>query len=86
MKFEDAVGTFNCDFCYKTFDASKIKLTEPTENFKFVTPMRKFVYVDKAGIVTCGSKQPTVAMGDKILTCPYCDTQHMFGMTEVNGG
>lgn len=86
MKFNEASGTFKCDFCEKTFDATRIKLTEPAENFKFVTPIRRFVYVDKDGVATCGSEQPTIAMGDKILTCPHCDKQHMFGMDQVNGG
>lgn len=86
MKFNEATGTFKCDFCEKTFDATRIKLTEPVENFKFATPVRRFVYVDKDGIVTYGSEQPTVDMGDKILICPHCDAQHMFGMHQVNGG
>jgi len=85
MKFSEAFGTYKCDFSEKTFDARKIKLTTPAENFKFITPMRRFVYVDKDGITTCGSEQPTVVMGDKILTCPHCDKQHMFGMDQVTG-
>lgn len=86
MKFEDAIGSYKCDFCYKTFDASKIKLTKPAENFKLVTPVRQFVYVDKDGLAMCGSEQPTVEKGDQILTCPECDTPHIFGMDQVSGG
>jgi hypothetical protein len=83
MKFKDATGSYKCDFCEEVFDASKIKLSKPAENFKFITPIRKFVYIDKDGIATCGSEQPTVEKGDQILTCPKCDSHHIFGMDQV---
>ena len=70
---------FVCDHCKKDIPADKIKLQEPVNNINILTPMMPFVFVDKDGKITGGSKMAKKKLGDKVFTCPYCDTTHLYG-------
>ena len=84
--FEEAKNrneNFKCDACDEKFSSNDVVLVEPADNIKIITPMMPFVYVDKDGIITGGSKEATKERGDKLLACPHCKAPHIFGFTRV---
>ena len=74
---------YKCDHCKEIFPAADVKLVEPKDNFKIMTPGMRFIYVDKNKEIRAGSEQPTAAKGDKLLACPKCNMAHFFGFDSV---
>ena len=70
---------FICDNCKKDIPAKEVKLQEPCDNFEILTPIMPFIFVDKDGKITGGSKMAQKNLGDKVLGCPHCDTTHLYG-------
>jgi len=79
----DQEEKYKCDSCKKVFPLSEIKFVEAADNITILTPPMPFVFLDKDGIITGGSQQPSKKNGDKILACPHCDKIHLFGMDKV---
>lgn len=70
---------FKCDECKKKILTEEIKFVEPADNFNILTPMMPFLYADKDGKITGGSKMAKKSLGDKLFACPHCDTVHLYG-------
>lgn len=68
-----------CDECEKDIPASDVITCEPSENINILTPMMRFVFIDKNGMVIGGASQPSKKLGDKVLVCPHCKSPHLFG-------
>ncbi|MFW9871565.1 MAG: hypothetical protein ACFFG0_00505 [Candidatus Thorarchaeota archaeon] len=71
--------TFICEKCQKDVNAKDIKLQDPISNCEILTPLMPFIFVDKYGTITGGSKMAKEELGDKVLSCPYCDHIHLYG-------
>jgi len=81
-KFSDIIkegNIFVCDHCKKEFTAKKIKLQEPVDNPGILSFTMPFKFVDKDGILTEGYEPAKKEIGDRVLTCPYCDVVNLFG-------
>jgi len=75
---EDA--TYVCDGCKKPIHSRDLVLSTPMDNLVFLYPPTElFVYINKEGILMQGQEQPKSTDGKKILACPYCKKQHIFG-------
>ena len=74
---------YKCDVCKEKFKVGDILYQDPIENFEILTPLRPFVFVDKNGIITGGSKMASKEAGDKVLCCPYCKEVHLFGFDKA---
>ena len=86
VTFNEAKKTdarFECDHCHITIEAKDVELADPAENIHILTPPLPFCYVDKDGEIIGGQEQPSKAKGDKLLTCPYCKTPHIFGLERI---
>lgn len=80
IKENEANGQYwKCDECKKKITNNEIKLVDPIDNFKFLTPIARFTFVDKNGALISGSAQASKQEGDKVLACPYCNTIHLYG-------
>jgi len=79
--FEEAKNSndvFLCDRCKEKIRAQDIVLQDPADNLH-LAPMTPFLYINKEGMITGGSEQPSKEKGDKLLACPHCRTAHLFG-------
>jgi len=79
MKIRDVKGESKCEACHKTVTGKTVKLVEPTDNCKIMTPIMPFIYVDKHGTIQGGMNMADRNIGDKMLACPHCDHVHLFG-------
>jgi transcription elongation factor Elf1 len=70
---------FVCDKCKKSFKAKQVKFEDPINNFEILTPLMPFIFIDKNGVITGGTKMPQKELGDKVFCCPYCNQVHPFG-------
>ena len=77
IKSSDQV--FVCDNCKKNILAKDVITMEASDNIEIFTPMMPFIYVNKDGIITGGSKMARKILGDRLLGCPHCKTPHLFG-------
>ena len=78
-KVKEKNQIFVCDECKKDIPSKDIITTEAIDNIKILTPPMPFIFIDKDGIITGGNKMARKDLGDKLLTCPHCKTQHLFG-------
>jgi hypothetical protein len=76
--------TYQCDNCKENFKAENIEFCDPVDNINILTPPAPFIYVDKTGTVTGGTKQPSKKLGDKLLCCPHCHGVHLFGFDIID--
>jgi len=74
-------GLYECDDCKSTFTAEEIKLVDPADNFKILTPGFHFMCVEKDGTI-CGKADPKKEDGDKLLSCPKCGYIHFTGFNK----
>ena len=83
--FKEAVlgKRFECDECKKTFNGEDIKLKEGPKNMSMASLMTRFLFVDKNGYITGGSRGPDGTIGDQVTCCPLCGYVHLFGFNRV---
>jgi len=85
MKLTELIETdkdlYECDNCKSAFTAEEIKLVDPADNFKILTPGFHFMCVEKDGTI-CGKSDPKKEDGDKLLSCPKCDQVHINGFNK----
>jgi len=72
---------FTCDSCKKDFSGSEVILVEAADNIEILTPLMPFIFVDKNGTITGGRKMANKTIGDKLLACPHCKQDHLFGFS-----
>jgi len=68
-----------CDNCERKFKEKDAILSDVRTNVRFLTPLSPFVYIDTKGHLISSSTQPS--NGDKVVTCPLCNAQHLFGFS-----
>jgi len=69
---------YKCDECKGTFKSSEVKLVDPADNVKILTPGYKIMCVEKDGTI-CGKQNPLKDEGDRLLSCPKCGQLHLNG-------
>jgi len=74
-------GLYECDNCKSTFTPAEIKLIDPADNFKILTPGFTIMCVEKDKTI-CGKADPKKEDGDKLLSCPSCDQVHFDGFNK----
>jgi hypothetical protein len=78
---------YACDICCESFYLTEVILTDPHDRITTILPDGKseYLFINKKGIPVGGYKPPLSENGDKVLTCPKCKAQHLFGFQFAAG-
>jgi hypothetical protein len=70
---------FKCESCKSKITSKDIKLGDPIDNFKILTPLMPFMFINKNGVIAGGYEMAREKLGDKVFVCGHCNHVHLYG-------